>query len=354
MKTPLATVIMPTYNGEKFVVPAIESIINQTYANFELLIVDDASTDNTVAIIENIISNQHKAKIRLLRHSANQGVSGATNTALENAEGKYILPMDHDDIALPHRLETCISFLEKRPELTGCGAQHIKLKKCQILNLMAIKKQESSSDLVAPEIVAASSIFGGMLFNPTVCFKREALEFVSEYFPTNLKVGADNDFYARLQQNGARFAILPNVVTLYRRHGQNTSLLNKELANITRQEIATKAVLKLLPDASTEELSLHARLVIRDKSIAPIDLMPLKSWFTRLINASTDSYLKEGLKKILATNWNRACVLAACKNFSSGWNNYQTFADINAYLPSKANFLYQYQKRKLNRIFKGK
>ncbi len=358
--TPLASVIMPSYNGARFIEPAVRSILAQTWPNLELVIVDDASSDSTPQIVEKISRDYcGPHRIKLVRRQCNGGISAATNTALENAAGSYILPMDHDDLALPHQVSTCVRFLEQRPELAGCGAGHVVLHKCALLNRIRAAKTTASAALINPEQVFASSLFGGMLFNPTVCFRAEALNLLDYPFDPTLSVGADNDFYARLQQAGAAFAVLPQVVTLYRRHGGNASLNNKDAARTCRQMIATRAALNLVPDASPAELALHARLTARDKSFAPADLPPLRAWFLRLLSspaprARAADPAGAGLKSVLALNWNRACVLAALINFRAGWRAYGGIPELAPYLPSRRTFLYQYQKRKLGRIFKGR
>ena len=350
---PLASVLMPTYNGEKYITDAINSIIQQSFQDFELIIVDDGSDDGTPAIINQFLK-KNGDKIRLAVHSRNQGISSATNTALANARGKYIFPMDHDDVALPKRLEASIRFLESSPHLSGCGALHVKMSKYDFINRLKIKQAELSARLVRPETVAASSLFGGKLFNPTVCFKKDALNLVSEYFKPDLLVGADNEFYARLQRAGARFSIIPLVLTLYRRHGENTSLLHPEGATEMRKNISKQAVLRLVPGANEKEIELHTKLAIRDKSIGPKVLPLLDAWFAKLLSTTTCEAEKQGLLEVLSENWVQACALAACTNFSAGWKSYYKQDELKQTLPSRLSFLYSYQKRKIRHILRNK
>jgi glycosyltransferase involved in cell wall biosynthesis len=110
---PLVSIITPVYNGEQFLLEAIESALAQTYQNFELLIVNDGSTDNSKAIITNYLNN---TKIRYFEQQ-NAGVAAARNLALRNANGKYIGFLDQDDLWLPDKLSTQIRFLETNPEI---------------------------------------------------------------------------------------------------------------------------------------------------------------------------------------------------------------------------------------------
>ncbi|WP_433834550.1 glycosyltransferase family 2 protein [Flavobacterium anhuiense] len=107
----LVSIIVPTYNTEKFIRQTIESVQNQTYTNWEMILADDASTDNTVAIIEEYA--QKDSRIKLSKLPKNRGNGFARNTALEKATGKYIAYLDADDLWLPEKLEKQIQFLKE-------------------------------------------------------------------------------------------------------------------------------------------------------------------------------------------------------------------------------------------------
>lgn len=119
----LVTVLMPVYNAEKYIGEAIRSVLNQTYTTFELLIVDDGSSDNTV----NIIRTFNDQRIRLIKEER-KGISYALNTGLHEAKGSYVARFDADDICLPRRLEKQISFLNGHPDyvLAGTDAEYIQ------------------------------------------------------------------------------------------------------------------------------------------------------------------------------------------------------------------------------------
>src|SRR5579872_3719033 len=116
--TPVISVLMPTYNGERFLRPAIESILNQTFPNFELIIIDDGSTDNT----PHILWEFKDTRLTVLTNQQNLGIAAATNRGLAAARGEYIALQDHDDISLPHRLQTQLDFLNTHPEIALVGS----------------------------------------------------------------------------------------------------------------------------------------------------------------------------------------------------------------------------------------
>jgi len=120
MKEPLVSVILPVYNGGGLLVAGVKSIVNQTYQNWELVIMDDGSTDGGLALVREL----NDPRIRIYSDGVNKGLSRRLNEAVSKTEGKYIARMDADDIAFPDRLEKQVLFLEKNKDidLVGCRA----------------------------------------------------------------------------------------------------------------------------------------------------------------------------------------------------------------------------------------
>jgi glycosyltransferase involved in cell wall biosynthesis len=340
---------MPAYNGASYIKTAIASILNQTLDDFELLIVDDGSTDNTVDIISSFTDH----RIRMFRLKQNAGIATATNAALSEVRGEYIVFMDNDDISTNDRLYKSVSFLQNHPELTGCGGMHIIYNKIPILNtfrLMATKYHSSryiyKNNGIHSNVVAASCLFGGILFNPTVCFRSSALSLIPAWMNPDFKVGADDDFYERLQAAGARFAIMPCVLLLYRRHRGGASRVFGNQAAPARAAISGRAVLRLLPAAGEEDLHLHSRLVLRDRSLHADDLPLLRAWLERLLEAGSKVYGTAAMETVIGRNWQRACAIAATHSFFPALSQYLAFPARPARWHEMCSFLYQCQRRK--------
>jgi glycosyltransferase involved in cell wall biosynthesis len=117
MESPRVTVLMPGYNGEKYLNDSIESILKQTYTDFELLIIDDASEDNSKKIINSYNDN----RIKLISNNVNLGLIKSLNNGLKLARGEYIARMDTDDISHPERLERQVKYLDEHPDIGICG-----------------------------------------------------------------------------------------------------------------------------------------------------------------------------------------------------------------------------------------
>jgi hypothetical protein len=115
---PLISLVMSTYNGEKFLVQAIRSLLNQTVGDFELVVVDDCSTDYTVEILKSL---QDK-RLVVSHNSSNLGIGASLNRALQAARGEFIAVQDHDDVSLPTRFEEQVRFLDTHPEVVLVGS----------------------------------------------------------------------------------------------------------------------------------------------------------------------------------------------------------------------------------------
>lgn len=118
MSSTLATFVMTAYNSAEFIEKSIHSVLNQTIKDFEFIIVDDASTDNTLALIESI----KDSRIHLIRNEKNLHVAGAANEGMKHVETKYALRIDSDDLCVPTRLEKELKFMEGNPETGICGS----------------------------------------------------------------------------------------------------------------------------------------------------------------------------------------------------------------------------------------
>ncbi|MBU2061124.1 MAG: glycosyltransferase [Bacteroidetes bacterium] len=111
-------VLMPVYNGESYLREAINSILNQTFSDFEFVIINDGSTDNS----EEIILSYHDPRIKYLKNEENKGLIYTLNKGIKLIDSTYIVRMDADDISMPHRIEKLIQFMEKNPAIGICGS----------------------------------------------------------------------------------------------------------------------------------------------------------------------------------------------------------------------------------------
>ncbi len=207
---------MPVYNSERFLAEAIESILQQTFTDFEFLIVDDGSTDGSLAIIQDYA--EHDSRIRILQLPVNKGEAIARNTGIAQASGKLITGIDSDDISLPQRLEKQVAYLEAHSDIGGVGVFH------RVCN-------EDLTTIVSPRLPTYhhSIVLNFVLYIRTamkcanMMLRREYLDMQPLYDPT-IAYSADVDLFMRLVwENGIRYANLPEELYLYRRHDNTMS-----------------------------------------------------------------------------------------------------------------------------------
>jgi glycosyltransferase involved in cell wall biosynthesis len=214
--TPLVSVVMPTYNGERFLRLAIESILSQTFQGFELIVIDDGSNDGTPGILSEFKDN----RIVILKNERNLGIAGATNRGLAAARSQYVALQDHDDISLPHRLQTEVEFLEAHPEIAIIGSAATLID----------DDSTAYADFPLPcdEIdIKWRLLFAGDPFHYTsIMARRSALLDIGGY-------GEDPSFqfseaYDPLSRLAMRYHIanLPEPLVLWRRHADATSIRN--------------------------------------------------------------------------------------------------------------------------------
>ena len=118
-KTPHVSVLLPVYNGEKTIRLAVKSILDQSYTDFELILLDDGSTDQTLSILRAI----HEPRVRIISDGKNKGLAARLNEGVSLAKGTYIARMDADDLAFPERLKKQVAYLDEHPEIDLLGAR---------------------------------------------------------------------------------------------------------------------------------------------------------------------------------------------------------------------------------------
>ena len=206
-ETPAVSVIMPVYNGAKYLREAVDSILRQSFRDFEFIILDDGSTDSTWEILQSYDS----PSVVLLHNEENIGLPRSLNKALAVARGKYIARIDADDTAEPNRLERQLAFLQHHPEvgLLGTGSKMLyedlgyeRLRRPPLTNL------ELRSALVRRNPFMHSSVM----------MPRRVLEVVGGYNERLVK-SIDYDLWVRIGSN-YRLANLPDVLAIKRAHGQ--------------------------------------------------------------------------------------------------------------------------------------
>lgn len=250
MSDPLVSIIMPVYNGERYISEAIESVLSQTYQNLELIIVNDGSTDNSKTAIESYLQDP---RIRYFEQP-NAGVAAARNTAIKKSQGKLIGFLDQDDYWHPEKIETQIQYFKKYQDISLVYSDYIIFSELE-------NSKHRLSDLASFDLGQSDlhSIFIrnriGVL---TVLVKKQCI-IDSGLLDTALKGTDDYELWLRLALD-YKFQYIPLPLATYRWHGNNVS---RDDLNMMIEE--TKAICSLLskrPDAydSLGKITIKSRL----------------------------------------------------------------------------------------------
>lgn len=209
---------MPAYNTGKYIKYAIDSILNQTYSNFEFIIINDCSTDNT----EEIILSYQDKRIRYFKNETNLGNNISRNKGNELAKGKYIAIMDSDDIALPERLELQYNYLEKNKEIGIIGG---------FIKFFDTKGAFLWSYPGNPNYHQSYLLFKNAVGQPTIMFRKDLFKKLKLTYKPECENMGDYELWFRASIHGIKFKILPKLLLYYRQTESQISHRNLEDRN---------------------------------------------------------------------------------------------------------------------------
>ena len=234
---PKVSVIIPCYNGAKWIRDTINSVLNQTYQEFELIIVDDGSTDNLKKIIENYLSDE---RVRYIQHKKNRGIPAARNTGIKTSKGKYIAFLDQDDVWLKTKLEKQVELFKKDKDkkvgliftdvlYIGPDAKRFEVKwpdKSVLKQLPMKTRKETLMELFKENFIVTSSA----VVRKKECF--EKLGLLNE----DLYSGDDYEFWLRVAGN-LKIEYVNKSLTKKRMHKNNTLKKHAEEGKVYQDRI---------------------------------------------------------------------------------------------------------------------
>jgi glycosyltransferase involved in cell wall biosynthesis len=281
---PMITVLMPVYNVASFIKEAIESVLNQSYSDFELLIIDDASTDDTI----NQIKTFSDSRIKLIKKPKNLGLIDSLNLGVKLAKGQYIARMDGDDISTPDRFQKQLEVLINNTEIKACGCwlqrfgNHGKI----------IKHKEFHEEIVAELLMQCSMSLG------SVMFEKNALESYS--FDENKKHVEDYDFWSRISWICKLYNI-QEVLYHYRSHDTQVTKLYYDIQRKGDIDIKLFLFKKLHYDNEVFKDDLIAKMLWMTQKISMNDLVLFFKWIKQLArkNKQLQIYSQKELSDVL-------------------------------------------------------
>jgi len=202
---PRVSVIIPSYNRAHVLLRAVDSVLNQSFTDFELVIVDDASTDGTEALVAGLTD----ARVRYIKHDRNQFAAGARNTGMAAATGEYIAFLDSDDLWLPHKLTAQVS------QLDTAGIDWVAGYTGALVNMKGgVYDRIETRPTLAGDVLRDYLLGRLTIWTPTFIFRSSMLPAVGPFDPELVR-GEDVDFYLRVLQQGKLACLTEPAVELF-------------------------------------------------------------------------------------------------------------------------------------------
>lgn len=285
---PLVSVILPCFNGEKYIKECIESVLRQTHTNFELIIINDASTDATAHIIGNV----RDKRITYVRNEENTGIVKSLNRGVNLAKGKYIARIDADDAMHAERLEKQLEYLEANADVAMVGSAHFVIDQySKMISLVQYPLTDAE--------IKALSFFRNPFSHPTVMIRAATLK--KQKYSTRYPFCEDYYLWFNISKKW-RVANLPDCLTYYRIHDANISRKNLKLQQQSVLQLLSDQLDKLGVGHSAGELATHAAICFGyGKKIfaVPEKIKEAKLWIDKVLQAqqpgrnTSKSFIKE-------------------------------------------------------------
>jgi len=244
-RTPRVAVVLPVYNGERYLVESVESVLAQTFTDFELVVVDDGSTDHTAEILAGF----RDPRVRVIRFPENRGMVTALNTGIRESQSELIARMDADDICVPQRFERQVEFLDAHPNVGLCGTWTQGFG------------EESSlmRPPVTPERIRARLFFGWAMDHPSLLMRRDVLQRHELAYDDRFRHVEDFDLFIRAAEV-TELANVSQILLHTRAHPEEVSVRHRGEQLQTEARLFARQLRMLMPDATPEEEEFHVRL----------------------------------------------------------------------------------------------
>jgi len=294
MCLPKITILMPVYNGGKFVREAINSILCQTFTDFEFIIIDDGSTDNSVSIVE----SYNDSRIILKHNTSNLGLIKSLNKGLELAKGKYIARMDADDFSKPNRLELQNNFMDYNHDVGVCGTW-----------VQVIGEQNAIwKPPIADDNIRSSMVFENVIYHPTSMFRRNLLEKNNIYYNESMNCAEDYAFWLQWSAY-TKLANVGEILLNHRIHPESIGATNKNKQQEIASQIRFLQIEKLGITPDSHEFILHNDISQWHFQDSRQFVLLSEKWLIKLrdCNKTTSWFPEPAFTRVLSERWYGIC-----------------------------------------------
>lgn len=328
MADPLISVVMAAYNAEAYITEAMESILNQSFGNFEFIIINDGSADGTLARINGFSDK----RIVLINSEKNCGLAASLNKGIKAAKGKYIARMDADDISGPLRFEKQLFVLEKNPEYDVCVTP---------MKLFGTEASTNGEGDITDKDIKAELIWGTPTNHATMLMKTEKIREHNLYYDETFGVGQDWKFWYDVRDH-VKIYNLNELLYFYRRGQHNVTVQSKDKVKQRAIRMYELLFRDLGIQFTDQDLYLHQFIngFFYDRPNAETVILARK-WYRKLIdqNKLVAKYELDSFEATVAKKWDRLFYLiapygiktASAYFISSGvrWNHVSYFLKFN-------------------------
>lgn len=292
----MVSVVMPVYNAALYLEAAINSVLEQTFRDFEFIIINDGSTDGSVDILDRF--QKQDKRIRVCHHLSNLGVIAALNAGCKLAGGKYIARMDADDISLTERFSKQVDFMDNNPDVGVCGTW---------MRLFGERNEEWRMPVEA-ESVRCKLLFFSPLMHPTVMMRKSLMDKHNLYYREGFDHAEDYDLWERFSHY-CPIMNIPEVLLLYRIHAnQVTQRKIKDIgpsSSLVRRRQLAK--LGIMPDDT--EWRLHLSIIYAEHQTTKKYVCAAEDWLCKLmdVNTSIKLYDETVFSQAIYDYWSAVC-----------------------------------------------
>ncbi len=314
MKGPLVTVLMPVYNAEKFVAAAIQSILDQTFPDFELLVIDDGSTDNSAAIIKSFRDD----RIVYTKNETNLKLITTLNKGLELANGKYIVRLDADDLATETRIQDQVEFMEANPKVGLSGTWYEAFGSVSSIGKNPISNAE----------IRYMSFYQCPIIHPSTIFRTSVIRENNLRYNMGFPHAEDYELWGQFAEV-SELANIPKALLKYRVHENNISKLQNETQKYNSYRIKKQLFQKVGVTASDHDLDLFQKMNHQVNILKLTELDRLGVLISKMLEGNVESqYLDQAwFADLLRKKWFETCENHSYYGFSV-WKLYWKYQSI--------------------------
>jgi glycosyltransferase involved in cell wall biosynthesis len=326
-QTPKVSVFMPVYNAGNFLHEAIESILCQTFKDFEFLIVNDGSSDQS----ESIIRSYNDERIKLINNPKNLGLIASLNIGLDLCQGEYIVRMDQDDISMPERIAHQIEFMDRNPQFGLIGSwfedfgEHIESKEVRY----------STDDIE----IRLRHLYQTHISHPTAVIRNSIIRKFKIQFDPDFIHGEDYNCWVTISQF-CKLSNFPEVLVRKRDHPTNITNKYFETMNSTCNRVKCRLFQKMGVSITSKEADLYSRFCNPEWYFSFTEFSELKDFLNRLAycNPEEISIPKKALLSYLALRWFHLCYNSKAQYISS-IKTWKSLPYHNLFKPSRKQML---------------